>query len=170
MLNKYIKKFKNGDISAFDEIYRLTHKSVYYTALSVLRDKYAAEDVMQSTYLKVVKNIESYKKEDNPYSWILKIAKNEALNIKKNLNRIIYTDVYENPEIFGASEPDEYGLLTDLARRILKDDEFEILMLVAVVGYKRREISSILDMPLPTVTWKYNNALKRLRQAIKDDN
>ena len=43
-LDKYIKKFIDGDASAFDEIYNLTRKSVYYVALSVLRDKAIAED------------------------------------------------------------------------------------------------------------------------------
>lgn len=48
-LDKFIKKFINGDASAFDEIYNRTRKSVYYVALSILRDKALAEDVMQTT-------------------------------------------------------------------------------------------------------------------------
>ena len=45
-LDKLIKKFINGDASAFDEIYNRTRKCVYYVALSVLRDNALAEDVM----------------------------------------------------------------------------------------------------------------------------
>ena len=56
-LDKLINKFINGDASAFDKIYKLTQKSVYYVAISILHDVSLAEDVMQSTYMSVLKNI-----------------------------------------------------------------------------------------------------------------
>ena len=86
-LDKYIKKLINGDASAFDEIYNQTRKSVYYAALAVLRDKALAEDVMQTTYMRVLKSIQSYTLGTNASAWIIKIAKNEALNIKKLIMR-----------------------------------------------------------------------------------
>ena len=75
-------------------------------------------------------------------------------------------DAYENASLFGVSESNTYGELIDLAKRLLADDEFSILMLVTACGYKRKEIGQILDMPTPTVTWKYNNALSKLREAL----
>lgn len=168
-LDKVIKNFINGDASAFDEIYRQTQKSVYYVALSVLRDKHLAEDVMQTTYLRVLKNIQSYTIGTNASAWIVKIAKNEALNLKKARMREEAVDEYDNLTLFGVSKPDEYGELIDLAKRILDDDEFSILMLVTAAGYKRKEIGQMLDMPIPTVTWKYNNALSKLREALKKE-
>lgn len=168
-LDKYIKRFINGDASAFDEIYNRTRKSVYYVALSILRDKALAEDVMQTTYMRVLKSIQSYTLGTNASAWIIKIAKNEALNIKKVRMREQSVDEYENLPLFGVSEPDTYGELTDLAKRLLADDEFSILMLVTACGYKRKEIGKMLDMPIPTVTWKYQNALLKLRNALEKE-
>ena len=168
-LDKYIKKFINGDASAFDEIYNHTRKSVYYVALSILRDKALAEDVMQTTYMRVLKNIHSYVLGTNASAWIIKIAKNEALNIKKVRMREQSVDEGENLTLFGVSEPDTYGELTYLAKRLLADDEFSILMLVTACGYKRKEIGEMLDMPIPTVTWKYQNALLKLRNALEKE-
>ena len=168
-LDKYIKKFINGDASAFDEIYNHTRKSVYYVALSILRDKALAEDVMQTTYMRVLKNIHSYVLGTNASAWIIKIAKNEALNIKKVRMREQSVDEGENLTLFGVSEPDTYGELTYLAKRLLADDEFSILMLVTACGYKRKEIGKMLDMPIPTVTWKYQNALLKLRNALEKE-
>lgn len=168
-LDKYIKKFINGDASAFDEIYNRTRKSVYYVALSILRDKALAEDVMQTTYMRVLKNIQSYALGTNASAWIIKIAKNEAINMKKVRMREQSVDVYENLALFGVNEPDTYGELTDLAKRLLADDEFSILMLVTACGYKRKEIGKMLDMPIPTVTWKYQNALLKLRNALEKE-
>ena len=168
-LDKFIKKFINGDASAFDEIYNRTRKSVYYVALSILRDKALAEDIMQTTYMRVLKNIQSYTLGTNASAWIIKIAKNEAINMKKVRMREQSVDEYENPTLFGVNEPDTYGELIDLAKRLLTDDEFSILMLVTACGYKRKEIGKIFDMPTPTVTWKYQNALLKIRNALEKE-
>lgn len=168
-LDKFIKKFINGDASAFDEVYNRTRKSVYYVALSVLRDKTLAEDVMQTTYIRVLKNIQSYALGTNASAWIIKIAKNEAINMKKVRMREQSVDEYENLTLFGVNEPDTYGELTDLAKRLLDDDEFSILMLVTACGYKRKEIGKMFDMPIPTVTWKYQNALLKMRNALEKE-
>lgn len=40
-------------------------------------------------------------------------------------------------------------------------------MLCHVAGYKRREVAEMLDMPIGTVTWKNNEALKKLRQRLE---
>ena len=168
-LDKFIKKFINGDASAFDEIYNRTRKSVYYVTLSILRDKALAEDVMQTTYMRVLKNIQGYALGTNASAWIIKIAKNEAINIKKVRMREQSVDEHENVSLFGVSEPDTYGELTDLAKRLLSDDEFSILMLVTACGYKRKEIAKMIDMPIPTVTWKYQNALSKMRTALEKE-
>ncbi len=168
-LDKFIKKFINGDASAFDEIYNRTRKSVYYVALSILRDKTLAEDVMQTTYMRVLKNIRGYKLGTNASAWIIKIAKNEAINIKKVRMREQSVDEYDNAILFGVSEPDTYGELVDLAKRLLTEDEFSVLMFVTACGYKRKEIGQMLDMPIPTVTWKYQNALLKMRNALQKE-
>ncbi len=168
-LDKQIKKLIDGDPSAFEKIYNETRKSVYYAALAIVRDRALAEDVMQTTYLNVVKNVKSYRAGTNAAAWIVRIARNEALNLRKRRQREESVDEQENPALFGTNGPDEYGILTDLARRVLADDEFTILMLVAVCGYKRREIGEMLSVPTPTVTWKYNNAVSKMRKALKDE-
>ena len=168
-LDKFIKKFMNGDASAFDEVYNRTRKSVYYVALAILRDKALAEDIMHTTYMRVLKNIQSYTLGTNASAWIIKIAKNEAINMKKVRMREQSVDEYENLTLFGVSEPDTYGELIDLAKRLLSDDEFAILMLVTACGYKRKEIGKMLDMPTPTVTWKYQNALLKIRKALEKE-
>ena len=167
-LDGYIKRFINGDRTAFDEIYHRTRKSVYYVAFSVLRDGYLAEDVMQTTYMRVIKNIRSYVFGTNPAAWIVKIAKNEALNVKKTRARESLTDDFTDCPEHGSDEPYKYGELIDLARRNLDEDEFSVMMLVSVCGYKRREIGDMLDMPVSTVTWKYKNALGKMRVALKE--
>lgn len=168
-LDRLIQKFIDGQSSAFDEIYAQTRKSVYFVALSVLGDAGLAEDVMQTTYLRVIKNIRSFTIGTNASAWIIKIAKNEALNLKKSRRRELSVDEHDNEHLFGAAHPYGYGELTDLAKKTLTQDEFTVLMLVTACGYKRREVGQMLDMPTPTVSWKYSNAIKKMRQALEEN-
>lgn len=168
LLDKHMKKLSDGDPSAFEAVYKKTKKAVYYTALAILRDRSLAEDVMQSTYLKVIKSASSYRQGTDAAAWIARISRNEALNLKKKRGHELYVDERENLSVFGASGTDDYGLLLDLARKTLPQDEYEVLILVAAVGYKRREIAELMDIPLSTVTYKLNCATKKMIQALQD--
>ena len=167
-IDKQLKKLSTGDVSAFESIYEQTRKTAYFIALSVLKERALAEDVMQSAYLNIIKNASSYRAGTNAMAWIASIVRNEALNLKKKRDREIYVDEKANLAVFGTAQTDDYGLLTDLARRLLPQDEFEILMLVAAAGYKRREIADMLGIPVSTVTWKFNCAAEKMRKALKD--
>ena len=168
-LDEALAKLAEGDRSAFGEVYNQTRKTVYYIALSVVRERMLAEDVMQTVYLKVLGNASRYRRGTNAAAWIARIARNEAIDLWRRRSRELSVDERENPLPFGMRSVDDYGLLIDLARRILKREEFSVLMLSAAEGYKRREIAQMLGMPLPTVTWHYSRAVKKMRQALEEE-
>lgn len=88
--------------------------------------------------------------------------------MKKKRGRETYVDERENASLFGSQNTDDYGLIIDLARRTLPQDEFEILLLVAAAGYKRREISEMLALPVSTVTYKLTCATDKMLKALED--
>lgn len=167
-LDKQMKQLARGDASAFESIYKKTQKAVYYTALSVLRDRALAEDVMQSTYLKIIKSASSYREGTDAVAWIKRICRNEALNLKKKREHETYIDERSNLGVFGTEQTDDYGLLIDLARKTLPQDEFEVLILVTAAGYKRREVAELMNIPLSTVTYKLNCATEKMIKALQD--
>ena len=167
-LDKLMTRFSDGEISAFGDIYAQTQKTVYFIALSVVKEKALAEDVMQSAYLSVIKNATKYRSGTNAAAWIAKIARNEALALVKKRGREVYVDERENLDVFGTEQTGDFGLLTDAAKKALPEDEFLILMLAAAEGYKRREIAETLGMPLPTVSWKYKRATEKMRALFRD--
>lgn len=167
-LDNLMYRLNQGDKTAFEEIYNDTKKAVYYTALSILRERSLAEDVMQTTYLNIIKNSSSYRIGTNARAWILRIAKNEAINLKKKRDRENSVDEQESVALFGSYNIDDYGATIDIARKNLSEDEFNILMLIAVSNYKRREIAEFLDIPISTVTWKYREAVKKMKRLISE--
>ena len=168
-LDEALGKLAAGDQTAFDEIYNRTRKTVYYIALSYLRERMLAEDVMQTVYLKVLGSASRYRRGTNGAAWIARIARNEAIDLLRRRSRELSVDERADPLPFGVHRVDDYGLLIDLARRILKREEFSVLMLAAAEGYKRREIAAILAMPLPTVTWHYSRAVKKMKEALEEE-
>ncbi len=164
-LDRAICALADGNRDAFDEIYETTSKTVYYLALSVVKERSLAEDVMQTVYLSVLRNAATYQAGTNPRAWIARMTQNAALDMYRRRTReFAYTELeyMQEPE----AAPDEYGVLVDMARKLLPSDEFSILMLVTADGYKRREIAELFDMPISTVTWKYNNAIQTMRAAL----
>lgn len=134
----------------------------------IVRSKATAEDILQDTYVRAIGNLDSYQSGTNFVGWLIKIGKNLALNHVKRASREVATDFDAEAYRFGSYETD-LPFIFDLAARILAEDEYEILMLCSVSGYKRREVAQTLNIPIGTVTWKYNAALKKLRENIEKE-
>ena len=74
-----IEKISHGDTDAFRDLYESASKSVYGFALSILKNRFDAEDVLQDTFLRVYANASGYKAKGKPMAWILRITRNLAL-------------------------------------------------------------------------------------------
>jgi RNA polymerase sigma factor (sigma-70 family) len=169
-LEKAMARLQGGDGNALADVYTLTSKGVFTFVLPILHDYQLAEDVMQDTYVSCYDNIKSYHLGTSARNWLLTIAKNAALSQLKKRNREISYDFSED------NHPDGVYFLGDvdsptitLANKVLAEDEFNIVMMYAIGEYKHKEIAEFLHLPLGTVTWKYANALKKLKKALEDN-
>ena len=75
-----ILRMANGDGHAFTELYQLTSGAVYGFALSILRNREDAEDVMHDAFIKTYTGAVTYKPTGKPLAWILTIVRNLAYN------------------------------------------------------------------------------------------
>ena len=96
------------------------------------------------------------------------IARNAALNLIKKRAREQNTDFDAESYRYGVYEQD-VPFIFALAARTLSEEEYRIVMLAEVDGYKRREIAEMLGMPIGTVTWKYGEALKKLKKQLEKE-
>lgn len=169
-LENKVAQFTAGDRRAFDYIYECTNRDVYFAALYILKSRAEAEDVMQETYMRAIGAIERYTAGTNFCAWLVRIAKNLALNRVKRRTRETPTDFTGEDEArkYGTSET-ELPYIFDVAAKILTEEQYRIIMLCHVAGYKRREVAEMMDMPIGTVTWKNNEALKKLKAYLKKE-
>ena len=164
---KILSDIAAGSASAFKELYVLTSDTVYGFALSILKNSYDAEEIMQEAYVKIYNSADTYQKQGKPMAWILTIVRNMCYN------RIRDTKQHEDIADYTYSisdkghENDINAIILEEAMNVLNEDERQIVMLHSMAGMKHREIAEIVDMPVSTVLSKYNRSLKKLRQALE---
>ncbi|MBQ2627471.1 MAG: RNA polymerase sigma factor [Eubacterium sp.] len=160
-----IARIAAGDREAFAEVYEATKSSVYGFALSILKNREDAEDVMHDTYLKLYKSAEGYVPQGKPLAFILTIVKNTAYNKLRSRREVAGDSFTEetSPDAYG---PVEDKLVLDTALTVLDDTERMIVLLHAVSGMKHREIAEILCLNQSTVLSKYRRALKKVKEGL----
>ena len=164
-LGYLVDKLKQGKIKYFDQFYDATKNGVYFTIKSIVKDYSLAEDIMQDVYESFLQKIEDVDENKNVYAYLITTAKNKALNEVKRGERFSPLDYHENIE---CPEVESFSPLLDFAKQHLDDYEWKILKLTVVDGYRRVEVAKIIDRPIATVNWQYNNILKKLERMYKE--
>lgn len=165
-----IVRIGNDDITAFEELYRLTDQTVYAFILSILKNPQDAQDIMQDTYLKIRSAAHLYKKQGKPLAWIFTIARNLCLMKLRTASRTSDTPMEELEDSSYFASSDEHHIedrmVLQAALDILAEEDRQIVILHAVSGLKHHEIAKSLGMPLSTVLSKYNRSLKKLKKYL----
>ncbi len=162
-----ITRMAEGDGNAFQEIYQHTSSAVYGFALSILKNRHDAEDVMHDTFLKAYSGAITYKPMGKPLAWILTITRNLCYN-KIRAGKVC-EDIGEYDHFTAGDKSDVTAdmIVLEAAMKTLAFEERQIVILHALTGLKHREIAEILGVPTGTVLSKYNRAIKKLRKEVE---
>ena len=66
-------------------------------------------------------------------------------------------------------DPAEGAGLIAAAEKLLPPDDYEIVIMCAVAGYRRREVAKIKGMPVSTVSHRYKSALSKLKKYLEEE-
>jgi RNA polymerase sigma-70 factor (ECF subfamily) len=163
------RRLAKDDMSALDDLYALTERTMYAYSVSLTRDHQMALDLMQDTYVKILSAAHLYKPMGKPLAWMFTIAKNLHYSNTKKEKRSISMEPEE------VADDRRFSYVTDMDDRIvlegvltlLTQEEREIVMLHAVSGMKHKEIAEGLGLNLSTTLSKYHRALKKLREYLE---
>ncbi len=170
MLQEAMERLQQGDRSALELIYTATQKGVFALCYSYMRNYHSAQDMMQDTYINVMKYILHYKKGSNPKAWIYTIAKNLCRNEIKRRSREVAMPKDADALIasdYQLKAHDESGIIR-LIHKSLRKDISAIVLMHAVGGITLKDIAKVLGRPYATVRWQYSNALGKLRKAMQE--
>ncbi|MGB6687657.1 MAG: sigma-70 family RNA polymerase sigma factor [Terracidiphilus sp.] len=82
---EYIRRILAGERHLFHELIRPCERPIYFLLLSILKNEAEAEDVAQETAIKVFVNLRNFRGESKFRTWVLSIARNEALGRLRKL-------------------------------------------------------------------------------------
>jgi len=165
----YIDELINNSNDAFEVIYENTKKGVFSMIISIVYNKAATEDLMQDTYMKMIKKIHQYKRGKNFYAWLLQIAKNTALDYYRKEKKMQVLDPQESEYVFGKSYNDNNNYEVIDMIKPLKTEEKQIVLMRIVSNMKFKNIAKAVNKPLGTVLWIYNKAIKKLQEINREE-
>ena len=163
---KVIEQLKNRDEKAFEYVYTQTKKGVYIIIFNVIKDHDLTQDLMQDVYLKMLERIHQYQSKTNFYNWLLMIAKNLAIDTYRREKKLVHYDEVDYDQTLSAQDdtPDQKDEFNRLLS-VLTDEEKEVVLLRIVDEMKHKDIAKLVDKPVGTVTWLYQQALDKMKKV-----
>ena len=173
---------KAGDQNAFAELVNRYERKIYRLAKNITRNDEDAEDVLQDAFLKAYTHLDNFKGDSKFYTWIVRIAVNEALMRlrKRKTDRSVPLDepvdlgeetvqreiaVWEdNPEQQYSQE--EWRKILDEAVESLKPDFRTVFVLRDIEELSTEETAETLGISVPAVKSRLLRARLALRERL----
>lgn len=162
------------DDRAFTLLYDMYSKSLFSVIYNLIRDHEEAEDILQETFVKIWKNIDSYDESKGRfYTWILNISRNASIdrlrskgfnNRQKNLSSDNFVHLLDDSNKLN-HKIDTIGIKEFVKK--LKPKCIQILDLLFFKGYTQQEASEELQIPLGTIKTQNRNCINDLRNFLK---
>src|ERR1700722_11209658 len=173
---------KSGDVSAFEELVRRYDRNVFRIAQHITQNREDAEDVVQDAFLKAYSNLAQFQGQSKFYTWLVRIAVNEALmKLRRrrpertvSLDEEIKTeddslpreiaDCIPNPE----QQYNQAELREILSKTIqgLPPGFRTVFVLRDVEGLSTEETAAALELSVPAVKSRLLRARLQLRERL----
>ena len=178
---KLLERVRNGDESAFAEIYQKSERLVYTTCYRILNNKENAEDAMQETYLALYNNIDTIKDGKALVAWLSRTAYFRACDLgDKNKDNLAYEDAIANEELSEEADddldslPESYVTVKtnrDIISKILKDELSESQYITTLLFYYNdlsiSDIASMMNCPEGTIKTRLSDSRKKIKKGIE---
>jgi len=163
-----------ADMKAYEALYKMLFNSLYKFALSFVKSKEAAEEIVSDTFVKIWQMGTKVNEIDNIKAYLFKIAKNFSLNYITQNHKVIQlniTDV-DFEDMITFEDPEEIFMSAEIIKRIKKSiNELPpqcriIFQLVKEDGLSYKEVASILDISVFTVRNQMGIGLKKMAESL----
>jgi RNA polymerase sigma factor (sigma-70 family) len=165
-------------VADFEELAMPLLNSAYNLARWLARNDHDAEDLVQETFLKALRNFQSFQSGTNFRAWVYRILHNTFLNSRSGLraaSTVSLDSEEEGPELATENETPETILLRSSSSQLVQSaiDDLpvhfrETLLLCDVEEMSYRETADILSIPMGTVMSRLARARKLVRESLRN--
>lgn len=175
-----LARLRRGDIDGLETLVQTYAVKAVRTAYLITRDRAAAEDIVQTAFLRVHERIHQFHP-DRPFEpWFLRVVINDAVksasrsqrqvSIDANLaeNDLTLADILVDP----TPEPADEFERTEIRQAVwdamgqLTPKQRAVAVLRYYLGYGEAEMAEYLTVPAGTVKWRLHAARERLRELL----
>jgi RNA polymerase sigma-70 factor (ECF subfamily) len=171
---EWIRAAQAGDRSAFARLVDRYWDRLYRWLCHLTRDRHAAEDLTQETFLKALAAIRSFRAGSNFRAWVFRIGHNNFVN-QKRANRRTRHPLPEDaagPEVGAAEDAAENREALEVVGKAvaeLPNDFRAALMLRVEEGLSFREVARVLGTTEETARWRVFKARQKLMKVLSPE-
>ncbi len=169
-------------VAIFDNEFLPQIDSMYNFAYRLTFDEDDAKDLVQETYLKAFRFIDSFQRGTNAKAWLFRILKNSFINDFRKKSKEPSKVDYQEVETYYNSDDVDASITTDLRVEAVQDmigDEISnalnslavdfrtVIILCDLEGFTYEEMAKILDIPIGTVRSRLHRARNLLKEKLK---
>ena len=177
-----VQQAREGDTRAFGELVRRYEGKIFRLAQHITQNREDAEDVLQETFLKAYEHLDQFKGDSKFYTWIVRIAVNQALmklrrrKTDKSVSMDEQIDTGEDTivrEIAAWDEDpeqrfsrEELGGILDSAIQALEPPYRSVFVLRDIEELSTEETAEALGLSIPAVKSRLLRARLQLREKL----
>jgi RNA polymerase sigma-70 factor (ECF subfamily) len=161
---------------AFESLLKTYQKPLYFHIRNIVLNHDDTDDVLQNTFLKIFQNLKNFKGESKLFSWMYRIATNEALTFiankaKKNntTSEALQTKIVENLPADVYYDGNEMQLKLQKAIIRLPEKQQLIFKMKYFEELKYEQISEILGTSVGGLKASYHIAVKKIEEFVKNN-
>ena len=177
-----VAQARAGDTGAFNELAERYHRNIFRLAQNITQNREDAEDVLQETFLKAYQHLSEFQGNSKFYTWIVRIAVNEALMKlrKRKWDKTVWLDeplnvgdetVAREIAIWDDNPEERYSKaelaeILDKAVNSLAPSYRTVFALRDVEGLSTEETAQALDLSISAVKSRLLRARLQLRDKL----
>lgn len=181
-----MERFRDGDAKAFEVLLERHERGVFHFILRFVQDREQANDLLQESFLRVVKNAKSYSRKARFTTWLYTIARNQCIDAARKARHrradSLDAPVSGDPDgralgetIAGQSDAgfdrtDAREMKTRIEAAIaqLSEEQREVFVMRELMQLQFNEIAEIVGISENTVKSRMRYALENLRLRLAD--
>ena len=177
-----VQAAKAGDVGAFEELVRRYDRNVFRIAQHITQNREDAEDVVQDAFLKAYSNLAQFQGQSKFYTWLVRIAVNEALmKLRKrrpermvSLDEDVKTEEDSVPREVADWSPNPEQQYTQAELKDILGKTIQglppsfrtVFVLRDVEGLSTEETADALELSVPAVKSRLLRARLQLRERL----
>jgi RNA polymerase sigma-70 factor (ECF subfamily) len=177
-----VRAAKQGDVGAFEELVRRYDRNVFRIANHITHNAEDAEDVVQEAFLKAYQNLDRFQEQSKFYTWLVRIAVNEALMKLRRRRSDKTVSIDQDIETEEDTIPREIADWAPNPEQQYKQEELRdilsktiqglppsfrtVFVLRDMEGLSTEETAEALDLSVPAVKSRLLRARLQLRERL----